>query len=156
MQKTFPQVLAWSALVVAATATSSPAGAAADDWVAQIKVAQGTVTIQRDHRSFPGDLGKRLKENDIIVTSNDSAVGMTFNDNSMLALGANSEVVLRRYSYDPTTYIGAFDAMVNRGTVSVTTGNIVSQSADAMRLTTPDAELRPGQPGAYAISVEGR
>ena len=152
MQKIFPQLLVWSALLVAA----SSVGAAAEDWVAQIKVTQGSVTIQRDNRSLPGDLGKRLKENDIIVTSNDSAVGMTFNDNSMLALGANSEVVLRRYSYDPTTYIGAFDAVVNRGTVSVTTGNIVSQSAEAMRLTTPEAELRPGKPGAYAISVEGR
>lgn len=152
MQNIFPQLLVWSALLVAA----SPAGAAAEDWVAQIKVTQGSVIIQRDNRSLPGDLGKRLKENDVIVTSKDSAVGMTFNDNSMLALGANSEVVLRRYSYDPTTYIGAFDAVVNRGTVSVTTGNIVSQSAEAMRLTTPDAELRPGKPGAYAISVEGR
>lgn len=152
MQKILPQLLVWSALLVA----TSPAGAAADDWVAQIKVAQGSVTIQRDNRSLPGDLGKRLKENDIIVTSANSAVGMTFNDNSMLSLGANSEVVLRRYSYDPTTYIGAFDAVVNRGTVSMTTGNIVSQSAEAMRLTTPDAELRPSKPGTFAISVEGR
>lgn len=152
MPKVFPHLLVWSALLVA----TSPVGAAADDWVAQIKVTQGNVVIYRDNRSLPGEIGKRLKENDIIVTSADSAVGMTFNDNSMLALGANSEVVLRRYSYDPTTYIGAFDAVVNRGTVSVTTGNIVSQSAEAMQLTTPDAELRPGRPGSFAISVDGR
>ncbi|MBK8318507.1 MAG: hypothetical protein IPL05_07965 [Betaproteobacteria bacterium] len=81
---------------------------------AQIKVSHGVVAIQRDNRSLPGEIGKRLKENDIIVTNADSSVGMTFNDNSMLSLGANSEVVLRRYSYDPTTYIGAFDAVVKR------------------------------------------
>jgi len=46
--------------------------------------------------------------------------------------------------------------VVKRGSVSVTTGNIVSQSADAMRLSTPDAELQAGKPGSYAISVEGR
>ena len=152
MPKVFSQLLVCSALL----AVTSSVGAAADDWVAQIKVTQGNVVIHRDNRSLPGELGKRLKENDIIVTSADSAVGMTFNDNSMLALGANSEVVLRRYSYDPTTYIGAFDAVVNRGTVSVTTGNIVSQSAEAMQLTTPGAELRPGKPGTFAISVDGR
>lgn len=132
------------------------AAAAADDWVAQIKVSRGGVTIQRDNRSLPGDLGKRLKENDVIVTNETGSVGMTFDDNSMLSLGANSEVILQRYSYDPTTYLGAFDALLKRGTASVTTGNIVAQSAESMRLMTPDAELQPGKPGSFAISVEGR
>ncbi len=132
------------------------ASASVDEWVAQIKVSHGAVAIQRDSRSLPGEIGRRLKENDIIVTGVDSAVGMTFNDNSMLSLGANSEVILRRYSYDPTTYIGAFDAVVKRGSVTVTTGNIITQSADAMRLSTPDAESQAGKPGSFAISVEGR
>ena len=125
-------------------------------WVAQIKVSHGIVTIQRDHKSLPGELGKRLKENDIIVTGSNSSVGMTFDDNSMLSLGPNSEVFLKRYSYDPTTYMGAFDALVTRGTVSVTTGNMVTQSAEAMRVMTPEAELQAGKPGSFAISVEGR
>ena len=148
-----PLRLMLCAVLVVSTEVAS---ASADDWVAQIKVSHGVVAIQRDNRSLPGEIGKRLKENDIIVTNADSSVGMTFNDNSMLSLGANSEVILRRYSYDPTTYIGAFDAVVKKGSVSVTTGNIVSQSADAMRLSTPDAELQAGKPGSYAISVEGR
>lgn len=136
-----------------------PAGvalASADEWVAQIKESNGVVTVERDQRRLPGDLGQRLKENDVIVTGEHSAVGMTFNDNSMLSLGANSEVVLWSYSYDPTSYMGAFDVLVKRGTVSVTTGNLVTQSAAAMRVMTPAAELQAGKPGSFAISVEGK
>jgi hypothetical protein len=135
---------------------AASAFSAADDWVAQIKVSQGTVTIQRKESKLPGELGRRLKENDIIITGHHSSVGMTFDDNSMLSIGANSEVVLQRYSYDPTTYLGAFDALVKRGTVSVTTGNIVTQSAEAMRVRTPDAEVQAARPSSFAISVEGR
>ncbi len=132
------------------------AAASEGDWVAQIKKSQGVVAIERGTQHYEGAVGVRLKENDVIVTRGEASVGMIFNDNSMLSLGPNTEVVLQRYSYDPTTYLGAFDARVRRGSVVVTTGNIAGQAAGAMRILTPEAELQAGRASSYAVSVEGR
>ncbi len=152
MKQTSRRWLLLAALVMA----TGGAWAAEGDWVAQIKKAHGAVTIERGNQHHEGVVGVRLKENDVIVTRGEASVGMIFNDNSMLSLGPNTEVVLQRYSYDPTTYLGAFDALVRRGSVVVTTGNIASQSAEAMRIMTPEAELRGGKASSYAVSVEGR
>jgi len=122
-------------------------------WVAQIKVSRGLVNIERDGQRYPGPIGARLKENDVVVTAGNGSAGLMFLDNSMLSLGPDAEVALQRYSYDPTTYMGAFDAYVKRGTVSVQSGNIARQSPDAMRVSTPKAEMK-GDARAYVVSVE--
>jgi hypothetical protein len=122
-------------------------------WVAQIKVSRGIVNIERDGQRYPGPIGARLKENDVVVTAANGSAGLMFLDNSMLSLGPDAEVALQRYSYDPTTYMGAFDAYVKRGTVSVQSGNIARQSPDAMRVTTPKAEMK-GDARSYVVSVE--
>lgn len=133
----------------------SDAYAQSNPWVAQIKVSRGIVSIQRDGQKFPGIVGARLKMNDALVTEANGSAGVMFNDNSTLTLGADSEVQLQKFEYDSTSYMGAFDAYVKRGTVSVQAGNIAKQSPDAMRVRTPEAELR-GQAKSYVVSVDGR
>lgn len=137
-------------------ASAGPTSASDRIWIAQIKKSAGNVRIERGDERLDGRVGTRLKENDTIVTGRDASVGMTFEDNSRLSLGPNSEVVLQRYAYDPTTYAGAFDALVRRGTAAVTSGQIAGQSDEAMRLTTPDAELRPRRETHFSVKVEGR
>ena len=67
------------------------------------------VGIERDGQRFPGLVGARLRERDIIRTGEKGSVGIMFTDNSTLSMGPDAEVVLRRYTYDSTTYMGAFD-----------------------------------------------
>ena len=71
---------------------------------------------------------------------------------SVTALTDSSGSVLERYAYDSTTYMGAFDAYIKRGTVSVQAGNIAKQSPEAMRMVTPKAELS-GTAKNYVVSV---
>lgn len=122
-------------------------------WVAQIKVSRGIVHVVRGDQSYPGLVGARLKQDDIVSTAGNGSVGLMFLDNSMLSLGPDSEVSLQRFSYDPATYMGAFDAFVKRGTVSVQSGNIARQTPDAMRINTPKTEIR-GDAQSYLVSVE--
>lgn len=122
-------------------------------WVAQIKIARGIVHVQRGGQTYPGLVGVRLKQDDVVTTAGNGSAGLMFLDNSMLSLGPDSEVSLQRFSYDPVTYMGAFDAFVKRGTVSVQSGNIARQSADAMRVSTPKAEIK-GDAQSYLVHVE--
>lgn len=143
----------WLVPLCAATIyAAEPSAQGASVWGAQIKVSRGIVNIERDGQRYPGVVGARLKEKDIIQTGGNGSVGVMFNDNSTLSLGPDAEVVLQRYAYDSTTYMGAFDAYIKRGTVSVQAGNIAKQAPEAMRMMTPKAELT-GTAKNYVVSV---
>ncbi len=135
--------------------TAASAFAQAAVWVGQIKVSRGIVVLERGGQKLPGMVGVRLKENDVILTEANGSAGLMFNDNSTLSLGPNAEVVLERYAYDSTTYLGAFDAFVKRGAVSIEAGNLANAQPEAVRVKTPQAELK-GQARSFAVNVEGK
>lgn len=131
------------------------ANAQSSAWVGQIKVSRGIVFLERGGQRLPGMVGVRLKENDAILTEANGSAGLMFNDNSTLSLGPNAEVVLERYAYDSTTYMGAFDAFVKRGAVSIEAGNLANAQPESVRVKTPQAELK-GQARNFAVNVEGK
>lgn len=145
-----------TALISAALlAAAADAGAQAAGWVGQVKVSRGIVLLERGGQRYPAPVGLRLKENDVILTEANGSVGLMFNDNSTLSMGPSGEVVLERYAYDSTTYLGAFDAFVKRGAVSLEAGNLANATPEAVRVKTPQAEIR-GQARNFAVNVEGK
>jgi hypothetical protein len=115
-----------------------PAGAAD---VAQIKVVKGSVTIMRAGRSLPAAVGTRLEEHDVVVTGRDGAVGITFQDDSLLSAGPDSTLAIDRFAFDSTTHAGRFETTLRSGTLAVVSGKIAKQSPDAMRVRTPSTML---------------
>ena len=130
-----------AAPLVALAAPGEPA-AAPNVWVAQIKVSRGIVRIERAGQRFPGPVGARLKVDDSVISESNGSAGLTFSDNSTLSMGPDSEVTLNRFEYDPTTHMGAFDAYVKQGTVSLQAGNLADSGPDNLRISTPQSELR--------------
>jgi hypothetical protein len=128
----------------------APLAAATD--IGQIKVANGQVTIERDGRAVPATVGTRVQTSDVVKTGADGSVGITMDDDSLLSAGPNSVLSLDRYSFDPTTSKGRFDASLNKGTLAVISGRIAKQAPDAMTVRTPTAIL--GVRGTeFAVSV---
>jgi hypothetical protein len=68
-------------------------------------------------------------------------VGITFNDNSLLSTGPNSELVIEKFLFDNTTHVGEFNTHLKRGTLAVVSGKIVKQTPEAMRIRTPAAVM---------------
>ena len=129
---------------------ASPMARAAD--IGQIKNSKGSVTIERSGQPLRGETGTRVQASDIVRTGGDGSVGITMTDNSLLAAGPNSVLVLDRYDFDSTTNQGRFDASLRRGTLAVVSGRLARQSPDAMTLSTPSAVL--GVRGtAFVVSV---
>lgn len=133
-------------------AQGSPPTASA--WVAQIKVARGIVRIERAGQRYPGVVGARLKVDDSLISESNGSAGLLFADNSTLSMGPDTEVSLQRFDYDPTTHMGAFDAYVKRGTVSLQAGNLAQSGPDNLRITTPQSELK-GNARQLLINAEG-
>jgi hypothetical protein len=121
--------------------------------VGQIKVAKGSVTVERNGQDLPGQVGMLLEPADVVKTGADGSVGITMRDNSLLSAGPNSIVSLDRFEFDPTTSEGRFDARLQRGTLAVVSGRIAKKSPQAMTVRTPSALL--GVRGTeFVVSVD--
>ncbi len=128
-----PALIAAFALGLAASATAAEIG--------QIKVSKGQVSIERDGRILPGNVGVRLETSDVLKTGPDGSVGVTMSDDSLLSAGPNSILSLDRYDFDPVTRKGVFDAGLRKGSLAVISGHIAKQAPDAMTVRTPSSIL---------------
>ena len=123
-----------------ALATVFATAIAADD-VGQIKVAKGQVSVERQGRSLPAQVGMSLASADVLKTGADGSVGITMRDDSLLSAGPNSVLSLDRFEFEPTTQQGRFETRLQRGTLAVVSGRIARQSPQAMTVRTPSAVL---------------
>lgn len=131
-RSTLPVVAAIVALAVTPVATAQ---------VGKVKVATGTVTIERAGATLPARVGTPVMAADVVCTGPQSSVGILMSDDSMLSAGATSALRIDRYEYDATTNRGRFDSSLSRGTLSVVSGRIAKESPEAMTVRTPLAIL---------------
>ena len=127
-------------IVVAIAVLSAPAVMAADD-AGQIKVVNGSVTIERSGQNLPAVIGERVRQADTLRTGAGSSVGVTMLDNTLVSAGPNSVLVIERYAFNSTTHQGQFDAGLRRGTLSMVSGKLAKQAPDAVRVITPTTVL---------------
>ena len=124
------------ALALFAAAWTLPA-IAAD--AGRVKVSKGTVSIQRGGRQLPAPVGAAIQALDTVSTGADGAVGITFQDNSMISAGPNSVLTIDKYAFDRTTGVGEFESSLKHGTLAAVSGKMVKQSPEAMKVKTPAA-----------------
>jgi hypothetical protein len=117
------------------------AGASEAANAGRVKVSKGEVYVERDGQRIDAPVGFAIEVKDTVKTGADGSVGITFNDNSLLSAGPNSELVIEKFLFDSTTHIGEFNTHLKRGTLAVVSGKIVKQSPEAMRIRTPAAVM---------------
>lgn len=131
--------------------------ACADGAIGQVKTAKGgNVFVQHaaDPKQNELKVGAHVSQSDVIITGPGSSVGITFTDNSMMSLGPNSKLVLRQYSFNPTTREGEFNSFLAKGTLAAKSGQMVVQKPEAMKIQTPTAQL--GVKGTeFVVHVDG-
>ena len=106
-----------------------------------VKVARGTVQVERAGQKAPAAVGSAVQAGDVVTTGPDGSVGITFLDNSLLSAGPNSVLAIDRFAFDPTTHQGGFESSLRAGTLAVVSGKLAKQSPDAMKVKTPAAVL---------------
>lgn len=109
--------------------------------VGLVKVAKGTVHVQRAGSQVAATVGMPLRATDVIVTGSDGAAGVTFTDNSLVSVGPNSVFAIEKYSFDTTTHAGEFQGNLRQGRLAAVSGKMVRQSPESMRIRTPSAMM---------------
>ena len=126
-----------SALILAAALGFAGSALASD--IGLVKVARGTVEIQRGAGKFPAQVGTGLRASDVIVTGADGSAGVTFTDNSLVSIGPGSVFAVDKYAFDTTTHAGEFEGSLRQGKLAAVSGKMVKQSPESMKIRTPSA-----------------
>ncbi len=115
-------------------------------------VTAGGIEVIRSGETLRAASGFRLREGDIVVTARGQRVGITFLDNTRMAVAPSSRVIISRYRYDRARETGESLMEVNRGAVGIDSGNL--SRTGRMRFRTPTSTL--GVRGTtFVIEVDG-
>lgn len=115
--------------------------AGAAEWAGTVKAAEGTVMVERRGERTPLGTGDRVFPQDKLITGKDSRVAVTLRDDTLISSGANAQVVISEFAFNPTTQSGGIVVSVLRGVSAFVSGLVAKTSPTAMRVTTPTATL---------------
>jgi hypothetical protein len=118
---------------------AAPAPAAAADPIGNVATLTGNATVTRNRAATPLKLKDDIFKNDLLQTSPNSTLGVTFNDETTFNLTANSRIAVDNYVYEEGGAKNAALFNVARGTVAFVASQ-VAKTGD-MKIATPTATL---------------
>lgn len=128
--------------------------AAADQAVAEIRTLRGEVQVLREGKKLPLYGGDKLYRSDVVITGEESSVGLIFEDNTVLSLGAKSKVVIQEFVFAPEKGVMSMILRLLKGTASYLSGIIGKQSPEKVKFNTPTATI--GVRGTqFLVKVQG-
>jgi len=129
----------WAQNPLAPAPPAAAAPAAATEPIGNVAALTGTATVTRNNAATPLKLQDDIFENDVLQTSANSKLGVTFNDATTFNLTANASMTVDSYVYaEGGQHNGAvFD--IAKGTVAFVAA-AVAKTGD-MRISTPTATL---------------
>jgi hypothetical protein len=123
----------------APAATPAPAQAASDEPIGNVATLTGTATVIRDRNSIALKLQDDIFLNDVLQTSANSTLGVTFNDATTFNLTANARITVDSYVYEDGGKQNAALFDITKGTVAFVAA-AVAKTGD-MKISTPSATL---------------
>lgn len=129
----------------AAPATQDPAAAqpadtqAPEEPIGSVATLTGKASVTRNEKSYPLALKDDIYLNDIVQTSANSSLGVTFSDGTTFNLKASSQITIDDFVYEDggKKNSGLFD--VAKGTVAFVASQVAKTGN--MQITTPTATL---------------
>ena len=125
-------------ILVSALAFAAPVLA---NEIGQVKVAKGSVQIEREGKRVPATVGMAVRTADVLVTGAGSSAGVTFSDNSLVSVGPNSVFAIDKYRFDTTTHVGEFEGSLRKGKLAAVSGKMVKQTPESMKIRTPSSVM---------------
>jgi hypothetical protein len=106
-----------------------------------VKEVKGNISIERGALRLVAKPGIKVQVSDRVITGEESSVGITLRDGTLLSAGSNSILILNKFAFDSTTHSGVLDASLKHGTLAVVSGKISKTSPEQVQYRTPTAIL---------------
>jgi len=114
---------------------------AADDIAGYVKTVKGEASILRGKTLIPAQINQKISTSDVLKTGADSSLGVTLRDDTMIALGSNSEVVISEFDYSPAEgKMGLFTKLL-KGCVEFASGIIGKLAPEKVKFSTPVGDI---------------
>jgi hypothetical protein len=120
-------------------AAPSPAATAVDEPIGNVATLTGSATVTRNNAATPLKVQDDIFQNDVLQTSANSTLGVTFNDATTFNLTANARIAVDNYVYEDGGKQNAALFDIARGTVAFAAAS-VAKTGD-MKISTPTATL---------------
>jgi hypothetical protein len=121
------------------TTAPAPAQAAADEPIGNVATLTGSATVTRNKTPTPLKPQDDIFMNDVLQTSANSTLGVTFNDATTFNLTANARITVDNYVYEDGGKQNAALFDIAKGTVAFVAA-AVAKTGD-MKISTPTATL---------------
>ncbi|MGY4497300.1 hypothetical protein ACVWYH_001227 [Bradyrhizobium sp. GM24.11] len=118
------------------TADAQPA---AVEPIGNVATVTGIATVIRDKNSYPLKVRDDIYLNDVVQTSSNSSLGITFNDATTFNLSASSKITIDNYVYEDGGKQNSAIFDIGKGTVAFVAA-AVAKTGD-MKIATPTATL---------------
>jgi hypothetical protein len=140
-QATQPQAQPAPAPAPQSDPASAPADAqpASDEPIGNVATLTGTATVTRNNASAPLNLKDDIFLNDVLQTSVNSTLGVTFNDATTFNLTANATIAVDNFVYEEGGKANAALFNVAKGTIAFVAA-AVAKTGD-MKISTPTATI---------------
>jgi hypothetical protein len=120
-----------------------------------VKTLTGSATLIRESAVLPVSTGQRVYRGDRILSARDSYVGIMLYDDTRLTLGPVSELEIREFEFNSSSYAGDLAVSFLKGTVRVVTGLIGKNAPENVQFSTPTASI--GVRGTeFVVDVESQ
>ncbi|WP_177243160.1 FecR domain-containing protein [Bradyrhizobium sp. Gha] len=123
----------------AAPTPATDAQSAAAEPIGNVATVTGIATVVRDKNSYPLKVRDDIYLNDIVQTSSNSSLGITFNDATTFNLSASAKITIDTYVYEDGGKQNSAIFDIGKGTVAFVAA-AVAKTGD-MKIATPTATL---------------
>lgn len=106
-----------------------------------VKTVKGDVRIERDGGSLAVKVGDQVRVGDRIVVPKDGSAGITLRDDTIIAAGPGSRIVIDQFVFNPTTREGKVETTLLRGMMKYFSGVIAKRDPASVRVRTPNATV---------------
>jgi hypothetical protein len=122
--------------------------------IGYVKTASGTATVANGKTVVAAQPGTPVFLGSQLKTGSNSSLGVTFQDNTVVAIGSDTELAVDAYLYAPEQGQLALVVSMLRGSLNYVSGLIAKLRPDAVTLKTPSGII--GVRGTqFAVKVEG-
>lgn len=130
-------------LILCVLLTGGAASAGEPEVAGFIKNVSGQAYVIRSGTEQPVAAAADMKiaRGDTVRTAGDGSVGLIFRDDSIVALGPDSEFTIEKFRFRPADGELSFLGRIVRGTLNFVSGQLTNLAPENVELETPDATL---------------
>jgi len=109
--------------------------------VGTVQKVNGMATVVRQEQTIFARIGLEIWENDTLRTGPDGAIGVVFNDDTLLSLGPGSVLVIDQFVFAPHQGKFSFVVRMLKGTAAYLSGLISKLSPQSVHFEIPSASI---------------